>query len=132
MNGTLPTWVASEGTLANLGYFKMRANAFTGSIPPAYGMIPNLFRLDLGKNQLTGPIPTTFRDHPSLGIFQVDGNAGLEGDLLGLVGTNLQVAMVSPNPGLCGPVPAAVRFAVGFDTTSTALGRPCPARGGGL
>lgn len=130
LNGTLPAWVAGEGSLPNLGYFKMRANRFTGPIPPAYGTIPALFRLDLGRNGLTGPIPTTFRDHPALGIFQIDGNAGLSGDLLGLVGTHLQVAMVSPNPGLCGPVPASVRFAVGFNTSGTALGKPCPPRVG--
>jgi hypothetical protein len=93
--------------------------------------MPQLFRLDLGKNRLTGPIPTSFRNHPSLGIFQVDGNAGLEGDLLGLSGTHLQVAMVSPNPGLCGPIPESVRFAVGFNTTGTNLGKPCP-RGMGV
>jgi hypothetical protein len=106
-----------------------RANNFTGPIPPEFGTMPQLFRLDLGKNKLSNPgpaaVPATFANHPTLGIFQIDGNAGLTGHVLGLSGTHLQVAMLSPNAGLCGPVPSSVRWAVGFNTTGTALGQPC-------
>jgi hypothetical protein len=93
--------------------------------------MPALSRLDLGENQLTGPVPTTFRNHPTLAFLSVDSNPGLAGDLVGLAGTNLQVVAVSPNPGLCGPVPESVRFAVGYNATGTSLGKPCPAGGGG-
>jgi hypothetical protein len=127
LDGPLPEWIVD---MPNLSYFKQRANKFSGPIPPSYGTMTQLFRLDLGRNALAnaGPaaVPATFAGHPSLGIFQIDGNAGLTGHVLGLAGTHLQVAALSPNAGLCGPVPSAVRWAVGFNSTGTRLGSPCP------
>ncbi len=49
----------------------------------------------------------------------------LSGDLMGLAEARLMLVSVNDNPGLCGMVPAGVRFARGYNPANTRLGQPC-------
>lgn len=49
----------------------------------------------------------------------------LQGDLMGLAEARLMLVSVNDNPGLCGMVPAGVRFARGYNPANTRLGQPC-------
>jgi len=52
-------------------------------------------------------------------------NNNFEGDLNMMSGANLGVVSTADNPKLCGMVPAAVRWAHGYNPHNTSLGLPC-------
>ncbi len=54
----------------------------------------------------------------------IDGN-NFSGDLSPLGPTRLAFVQVHNNPGLCGMVPASVRYAHGYNPAGTRLGQPC-------
>jgi hypothetical protein len=130
LTGPLPAWLGDGQALPSLSYIKLNDNKLTGPIPAEWGANKQLFWLDVSNNSgIGGSIPQTFAKHPSLGVFRA-ANAGLTGEITGLAGAPLQVVDLSGNPGLCGPVPESVRWAHGFDTTGTGLGKPCQAKAG--
>ncbi len=49
----------------------------------------------------------------------------LTGNLNALASFKLMYASVHSNSGLCGMLPASVRYASGFNPAGTGLGRPC-------
>jgi hypothetical protein len=56
-----PSWLASLAGLSNLDTIDMRANAMSGMIPEGFGTnLTSLTRLVLGRNSLTGNIPSSF------------------------------------------------------------------------
>lgn len=112
LTGPLPAWLKAA-------YIKLNDNKLEGGIPPEWA--ESAFWVDVSNNKLTGRVPR-FAD--TTGVFLAAGNA-LEGDVLGLAGSALQLVSVKGNAGLCGPVPASVRFAKGYDATGTHLGQPC-------
>jgi hypothetical protein len=118
LSGPLPAGLTTPS------YIKLNDNAFDGAIPDSWAGNRALFWVDVSNNRLTGGIPPAYANHPSLGVFLVAGN-GLSGDVLGLAGAPLQVVSMAGNGGLCGPVPASVRWAKGYDATGTRLGAPC-------
>ena len=40
--------------------------------------------------------------------------------------STLELVETANNPGLCGMVPASVRWGSGFNPSNTGLGQPCP------
>lgn len=79
----------------------LHARRLSGTIPASYSRLAyKLNRFDVAQNELTG-------------------------DLGPLGSTRLVHATVHNNPGLCGMVPASVRFAKGYNPAGTRLGQPC-------
>lgn len=64
-------------------------------------------------------------------MLDVSAQRGGGGGLIGPIdealanAVGLQVVGLQGNPGLCGPVPASARWAVGFSAEGTNLGKPC-------
>jgi hypothetical protein len=96
----------------------------TGTIPPAIGDLPRLTNLELQHNDFHGTLPQQMSNLGSLRFIQLAGNQ-FSGVLDALGQTRLVQATVNDNPGLCGMVPATVRYASGFSAYNTSLGRPC-------
>jgi hypothetical protein len=125
LSGPFPDWL--QGFAPRLDYLKVNANpGLRGALPASWAAAPTLFWLDVSNTGASGPVPAGW---PSLGVFRAS-KTNLTGDLLGLAGAPLQVVSISNAPGLCGPVPASVRWASGYDPAGTRLGRPCVGGGG--
>ena len=122
LTGSIPSWIDSKATLQE---FKVEHNHLSGAIPSALGSLPELWRLRLAYNHLTGTIPASFVNL-SASINQLDiSHNNLSGNLDSLGTSKLMVARIHSNQGLCGMVPASVRWASGFNPSGTRLGYPC-------
>ncbi|KAF5834401.1 hypothetical protein DUNSADRAFT_8956 [Dunaliella salina] len=122
LSGPLPKNIANKTSLQEI---KIEGNFLTGSIPEEIAEMPNLWRLRLQNNRFSGKIPQSFSKMGGvLNELWLDGN-NFEGDLSALGPTRLAYALVHNNPGLCGMIPASVRFAHGFNPAGTRLGQPC-------
>ena len=67
-----------------------------------------------------------FRNSDTFGIITL-ANMKMTGNLYGLGGTTqMLLTELANNPGLCGMVPATVRYARGYNPWKTGLGKPCP------
>lgn len=122
LTGSLPPWIDSKTTIQE---FKVEHNHLSGTIPDSFGNLPDLWRLRFAYNHLTGSLPASFANlSSSLNQLDISHNS-LTGDLRYLAHTRLMVARMHSNQGLCGPVPASVRWASGFNPAGTSLGLPC-------
>jgi len=109
--------------LKSLEEFEVGHNGLDGTIPD-FADAP-LRELDLGHNRLTGGLPATLSKlRPTLTALTLDNN-DLSGPLGALAGFSLFRVTVHNNAGLCGMVPASVKYANGYDPTGTKLGQPC-------
>lgn len=96
-----------NNTLVNLRIAGWAGNDLTGSIPPEWGRVSNLFNLALENNRLTGTIPS------ELGLWRnmeylTFGNNDLEGSVpseLGRLSTLTLVLSLRGNAGLTGTIP---------------------------
>ncbi|PWA74510.1 inflorescence meristem receptor-like kinase 2 [Artemisia annua] len=59
LNGTIPSIVSNSSKI--LYRFNLSYNAFSGSIPPSFALLPSLAFLALEHNNLSGPIPDTWK-----------------------------------------------------------------------
>ena len=80
----------------------------TGSISPGLGGLSGLVVLDLGRNQLTGPIPATITKLPNLKYLSLHTNQ-LTGSIPEQIGelTQLEILDLGGNQ-LTGPIPATI------------------------
>ena len=76
ISGALP----DAALIRNLQSLDLAGNAFTGSIPPAYGDLNRLFRLNLNDNALTGSIPERLGNLTRLRLLNLSNN-GLNGPM---------------------------------------------------
>ena len=78
--GTLPSQLANITGLATLSLF---GNRLSGSIPASLFSLASLTSVDLSNNLLTGSVPpaASFGPAGSTAVINLDGNAGLCGDL---------------------------------------------------
>ena len=106
LTGGIP---AEIGNLGRVDYLDLSDNQLTGRIPPEVGNLDDLYTLNLAGNNLSGPIPTSFRNLRNLSSLYLQDNA-LEGPLPDGIAelTYLGYLWVGNNPGLSGPVPAAM------------------------
>ena len=86
LSGTLPEWVNQMGG-GKLEQFKVQHNNITGSIPAAFGGMPNLHILWLHHNNMEGTLPASLANSPAL--------------------LSLDVRF---NPRMCGTVPPALHI----------------------
>lgn len=122
LTGTIPPAIASHPRLSEV---KLEGNNLVGTIPPEFGTMPRLRRFQVEKNALHSTIPESFSAAAArLTELHVASN-NLTGDLRPLRGMRLFTVTVHENPGLCGMVPAGVRWAAGFNPAGTRLGQPC-------
>lgn len=125
ISGQLPP---CAGQMPWLEEFKLQANNITGPIPASYGSAARLWWLDMGFGSISGGIPTTYANRTGLNpieIFRFQNNL-LTGPLYPLSQAALQSVALSGNEGLCGMIPGQVRYAHGYNTFKTNLGKPCP------
>lgn len=126
LTGTLPPCIS---TMPWLSSFKVENNyKLQGTIPESYPEAPHLWWLDFGYNNLTGSVPSTFITYNELKplvIFRMVNNS-FSGDLYPLSRSQVQGVSIANNPKLCGMIPNSIRYAHGFNTLNTGLGRPCP------
>ncbi|KAK9813091.1 hypothetical protein WJX72_008864 [[Myrmecia] bisecta] len=122
LTGSLPTFIQDA---KELQYIKVRNNQMSGTIPPEVAVSPIMYFLDLQGNQFNGSMPATFKDHPVLSELTLAKN-DFSGDLYNLAGANLIYVSTADNPGLCGMVPATVKYSHGYNPHNTSLGQPCP------
>ena len=80
LNGTLPEWVGQIGS-GKLEQFKVEHNRFSGSVPAAFGSMPELHILWLHHNDLEGQLPSSLANSHSLLSLDVRYNARLCGPL---------------------------------------------------
>eukprot|EP00873_Tetraselmis_striata_P007131 jgi/Tetstr1/427395/TSEL_017559.t1 len=124
ITGTIPSWVSK---MRNLEEFELGSNRLRGSMPDELGMMPSLRAIELNGNSITGRLPATLSNLPkSFTSLLVDSNY-LYGELDPIADARLIRVSVDNNKGLCGMVPASVRYAKGFSVENTGLGYPCPA-----
>ncbi|KAG2485326.1 hypothetical protein HYH03_015908 [Edaphochlamys debaryana] len=122
LTGMLPTSISS---VTRLQEFKVEYNEFMGPIPKAFADLANLRVLRLEANHLTGTVPPELNRLSSrLNILHLAHNQ-LKGELTGLSNVRLMQVTTDNNAGLCGMVPAGIRFANGFNPYGTRLGQPC-------
>lgn len=124
LTGTIPASLAQHPLLSEV---KLEGNNFVGKIPPEFGAMRRLRRFQVENNALEGPVPSSFANETlsrQLTQLHLAGN-NLDGDLKALAGVRLFTASVHDNPGLCGMVPAGVRYAAGYNPVGTRLGQPC-------
>lgn len=124
LTGTIPREIAAHPRLSEV---KVEGNRLVGTIAPEFGVMPRLRRFQVEYNDLEGVVPATFANRNAseqLTEVHLAGNR-LSGDLRALRGVRLFTATVHDNAGLCGMVPAGVRYAAGFNAAGTRLGRPC-------
>jgi hypothetical protein len=127
LTGTLPREVAMGPAEKTLSELKVEGNRLVGLIPAEIGNMTRLRRLQLEYNDFSGEIPQTFARpefQAQLTELHLASNR-LEGNLNALSKVRLFTATVHENPGLCGMVPAGVRYAAGYDPKGTRLGEPC-------
>jgi hypothetical protein len=126
LTGTLPPCVS---TMPWLSSFKVENNyRLQGTIPESYPEGPHLWWLDFGYNKFTGSVPSTFISYNELKplvIFRMVNNS-FSGDLYPLSRSHLQGLSTANNDAICGMIPNTVRYAHGFNTLNTNLGKPCP------
>jgi len=124
LTGTIPPALAGHPLLSEL---KLEGNNLVGTIPPEFGGMRRLRRFQVEYNDLEGGVPMSFANETTsrqLTQLHLAGNR-LSGDLRALAGARLFTATVHDNPGLCGMVPAGVRYAAGYNPAGTRLGQPC-------
>lgn len=98
---------------------------FSGPVPAALGSLPNLWRIRLAYNHFYGPLPPSWRSLSDT-LNQLDiAHNDIDGDLSVLGRTKLMYVALHTNAGLCGMVPASVRYASGYNPSGTRLGQPC-------
>lgn len=122
LSGTVPDFIDQIPTLEE---FEIHHNQFTGTIPESIGLADSMRELEFDHNQLEGTLPRSFANlNESLTALTLAGNS-LEGDLYPLGAASPFRVTVHDNPGLCGMVPASVRYAKGYNPHNTRLGQPC-------
>jgi hypothetical protein len=124
LTGTLPPALAAHPRVSEL---KVEGNNLVGTIDEAFGRMARLRRLQLEQNNFEGTIPQSFANKNTsaqLTELHIASN-NLTGDLRPLRGVRLFTVTVHDNPGLCGMVPAGVRYAAGYNPEGTRLGQPC-------
>ncbi|VAH65333.1 unnamed protein product [Triticum turgidum subsp. durum] len=99
------------GNLPQLLFLALNSNNFTGGIPPSFGLLSNLFWLDLADNQLSGPIPISSGGSPGLDLlthtkhFHFNKNQ-LSGSLAGLFNSSMILEhILFDHNQLSGPIP---------------------------
>jgi hypothetical protein len=125
LSGTLPKEIATAAP--SLSEIKVENNRLIGPIPAEIGDMARLRRLQLEYNHFEGGVPSSF-SRPDFAAQLTElhlARNNLTGDLKPLANVRLFTATVHDNPGLCGMVPAGVRYAAGFDAKGTRLGQPC-------
>lgn len=127
LTGTLPPCISQMPWLSS---FKVENNyQLHGTIPATYPEAPHLWWMDFGYNKFSGSVPSTFityNEKKPLVIFRMVKN-NFTGDLYPLSRSQVQGVSIADNLGLCGMIPNAIRYAHGFNTINTNLGKPCPA-----
>ncbi|KAG1671071.1 hypothetical protein FOA52_000743 [Chlamydomonas sp. UWO 241] len=122
LTGTIPSEISKKTILQE---FKMESNFFSGPLPAALGNMPDLWRIRLGDNHFTGTVPADWSKlAPTLNQLELERNY-LSGNLNALADLKLMRVTVHSNAGLCGMVPASVRYASGYNAAGTRLGQPC-------
>ncbi|CAG9466355.1 unnamed protein product [Pedinophyceae sp. YPF-701] len=126
LSGTIPGGIFEK--FPQLEEFEISNNRVEGTLPANMGAARKLREIELHNNRLTGTLP------PSLSLLNETLTAitladnDLSGELgPAVAGASLFRVSVHNNPGLCGMVPAGVRFANGYNPHGTGLGKPCPA-----
>ncbi|KAG1671062.1 hypothetical protein FOA52_000733 [Chlamydomonas sp. UWO 241] len=105
--------------------FRDQGCTFSGPLPAALGAMPNLWRIRVSENHFTGTVPAEWSKlAPTLNQLEFDRNY-LSGNLSVLADLKLMAVAVHSNVGLCGMVPASVRYASGYNPAGTRLGQPC-------
>jgi hypothetical protein len=124
LTGTLPPALA---LLPRLSEVKVEGNNLVGTIPPEFGTTARVRRLQLERNYFEGTIPRSFDNkNTSAQLTELHlASNNFTGDLRPLRGVRLFTVTVHDNPGLCGMVPAGVRYAAGYNPEGTRLGQPC-------
>uniref|UniRef100_A0A453FT59 Protein kinase domain-containing protein n=1 Tax=Aegilops tauschii subsp. strangulata TaxID=200361 RepID=A0A453FT59_AEGTS len=99
------------GNLPQLSFLALNSNNFTGGIPPSFGLLSNLFWLDLADNQLSGSIPISSGGSPGLDLlthtkhFHFNKNQ-LSGSLAGLFNSSMILEhILFDHNQLSGPIP---------------------------
>ncbi|GLC76506.1 hypothetical protein PLESTF_001790200 [Pleodorina starrii] len=104
---------------------KVEDNEFSGTLPSSFGDLPNLRVLRLESNRLYGTIPSSLSKLSGVLNGLELANNNFQGDLSALATARPMYVSTHNNPGLCGMVPAGIRFAHGFNPYGTRLGQPC-------
>ncbi|XP_044344978.1 leucine-rich repeat receptor protein kinase HPCA1-like [Triticum aestivum] len=102
------SWLAAASQEASKA---LNSNNFTGGIPPSFGLLSNLFWLDLADNQLSGSIPISSGGSPGLDLlthtkhFHFNKNQ-LSGSLAGLFNSSMILEhILFDHNQLSGPIP---------------------------
>lgn len=103
-NPGLPTKLPDLSNLASLERLDISNCSFSGSLPEADKLPPNLKELVMQWNSFSGDVPAPMGP-PSLEIYAVYGNQ-LNGRILGFEGNPNLVWFSAPSTGLTGPIPS--------------------------
>ncbi|DBA68726.1 TPA: hypothetical protein ACH3X2_013423 [Trebouxia sp. C0005] len=122
LTGTLPAFMS---TITSLVEMELESNKLTGTIPAELSIMPNITSLRFENNMFTGTIPPSFSNLTDTLFILFLYNNNFKGDLSMMSGANLGEVSTADNPQLCGMVPAAVRWAHGYNPHNTSLGLPC-------
>ena len=106
LSGSIPPTV---GNLVNLTHLYLRSNDLSGPIPPELGDLSRVRFLQLNDNTLTGPVPYQLGGLSFVEELYLDNN-DLSGPVPPEFGamSNLRALRLANNPGMAGPLPAAV------------------------
>lgn len=124
LEGSLPTDPSVWSALASLAEVDLKRNRLSGVLPPAIsGLAPNLTKLTVANNQLSGSIPS-FSDFQRLQELDLENN-NFSGPLPPQAPPSLRLLKIRNNARLCGGIPPSYPNSLNVDHDPAALNSPC-------